>query len=290
MKAITVGIITFNGAHNINQCLKSIKIANDVPDGCKVEFLLVDDGSMTPHLESMRWVQREWQIPVIYHQENLGISKSWNDICNYGNSDYIVLLNDDILVVDNWLTCGLYFLENNDRIGTVGWDFFRIKEEDIDLILNGELIWRDKRTARLLDKQPEFFIKPALDIRSPGCSFMMSREIFNVTNGFDENYKSFYEEFQFGLELTLQGLHNITLPYPGLWHIWGHTFGHHHEKLKPSQRMLQSSMYFKEKWGGDIPEVKGRLMEGIAPTEVKWLDKQLEERSGMIGWEDQEEA
>ena len=69
---------------------------------------------------------------------------------------------------------------------------------------------------------------------------------------------------------------------PHAFHSWARTFETNIEALKPSQRMLESRMYFKEKWDGDIPEVKERLMEGIEPMEVKWLDKNLEEQAGII--------
>ena len=280
MKRITIGIITYNGAYRINYLLTSLKKVNDAPTGCKVELLLVDDGS--PDSNLMSWIAQHWGIPVIFHSENKGISKSWNDICRYGNADYICLLNDDIILVDNWLTSGIYMLENNTNIGIVGWDFNRIIEDDIEEILNGKVPpLRDKNSAKITDDIviPD---KPILSFYAPGCSFMMSRETYEMTGGFDENYISFYEELDLAVQLHKQGIRSITLSSPWLFHSWARTFETNIEALKPSQRMLESRMYFKEKWDGDIPEVKERLMEGIEPMEVKWLDKNLEEQAGII--------
>ena len=283
MKTITIGIPSYNGAYRINNLLTSLKMVNDIPDGYKIEVLLVDDGS--PDIRQMRWIAQHWNVPVIFHAENKGISASWNDIWRYGNSNYICLLNDDIILVDNWLTSGIYMLEHNHSIGIVGWDFQRIIEDDIEGILSGEAApLRDKNSGKMLDSiiLPE---KPKLSFCAPGCSFMMSREIYEMTEGFDENYISFFEESDLAVQLHKKGIRSITLDSPLLFHLWARTFETNVEALKPSQRMLESRMYFKEKWDGDIPEVKARLMEGIELMEVRWLDKNLEEQSGIIGWE-----
>ncbi len=283
MKTITIGIITFNGAYRINYLLTSLAKANDIPNGYKIELLLVDDGS--PDSDQMNWIAQHFKVPVIFHAENKGISASWNDICMYGNPDYICLLNDDIMLVDNWLTSGIYMLENNASIGIVGWDFNRIIEDDINGILSGETApYRDKNSGKIID---EIIIpdKPTLSFYAPGCSFMMSRETYERTDRFDETYISFFEELDIAVQLHKQGVRSITLNHPRLFHLWARTFETNLEALKPSQRMLESRMYFKKKWGGDIPEVKERLMEGIEPMKVKWLDENLDEQSGILGWE-----
>ncbi|KKN62427.1 hypothetical protein LCGC14_0512240 [marine sediment metagenome] len=283
MKIILIGIPTFNGAYRINHLLTSLKKVHDIPVGYKIELLLVDDGS--PDSDQMNWIARHFGVPVIFHAENKGISASWNDICMYGNPDYICLLNDDIMIVDNWLTSGIYMIEHNPIIGIVGWDFNRIIEDDIEGILNGKAApFRHKNSAKIMDAIiiPD---KPMLSFYAPGCSFMMSRDTYEMTDGFDENYKSFFEEVSFSVQLHNQGVRSITLNHPRLFHLWARTFETNVEALKPSQRMLESRMYFKQKWDGDIPEVKARLMEGIEPMEVKWLDENLEEQSGILGWD-----
>lgn len=283
MKTILIGIPTFNGAYRINYLITSLRKVNDLPDGYKMEILLVDDGS--PESDPMNWIAQHFSVPVIFHMENKGISASWNDICRYGNADYICLLNDDIMLVDNWLTSGIYMLEQNDSIGVVGWDFNRIIEDDIELILDGKVApLRDKNSAKIVESIviPD---KPTLSFYAPGCSFMMSRATYEMTDGFDENYISFFEECDLAVQLHNQGICSMTLNSPFLLHLWARTFETNIETLNPSQRMLSSRMYFKKKWDGDIPEVKARLMEGIEPMEVKWLDKNMEEQSGIIGWE-----
>lgn len=288
MKTITVGIITYNGPHRVNQCLKSIHKWNDIPNGYKVEIMLVDDGSTASYVGSTAWVSQHWNVPVVFHAENKGISASWNDICRWGNSNYIVMLNDDILVNKHWLTCGIYFLDNNDKIGTVGWQQTRILDEDIELILESEEpveIKRDKFTSKLVEKM-EYKQVPEMDMFSAGCCFLMKREVYEMTDGFDETYKSYYEESDLGVQLLSKILPSFRIPYCYLYHSWGKTFSENTEFLKPSIRMVKSRMYFKEKWGGDIPEIKVRLMERIEPMEVKWLDKNLEEQSGIMGWEE----
>ena len=131
MKSITIGIITFNGAHRVHNLLRSIEKWNDVPSGYRVHTVLVDDGSTGGKRDESLWVATHHQVPLLPHNGNKGISKGWNDCCNYADSNIIVLLNDDILVAPNWLTCMTHFLDNNPHAAAVGWSFYFIVSADI---------------------------------------------------------------------------------------------------------------------------------------------------------------
>ncbi len=227
MKSITIGIPTVNGPNRINNCLESIFKWNDVPSiasshgtlkhDYKVDLMMLDDGSKPTNVESMVWLSKFYNIPVLIHKENMGISKSWNDLANQGNSDIIVLLNDDILVSKNWLTSMCYFLENNDNAGGVGWSFYFITEMDIPTILEADkplMIDRDPFTKELkheimtIDEAIEqrlfqFAGQPGKVMCATGCSFALCRDKYLLTNGFDERMKSFHEETLTGDRIVL---------------------------------------------------------------------------------------
>lgn len=285
-KTVTVGIITFNGAQRVHNLLSSIEKWNDRPEGYQVDLLLVDDGSHEPHLQSTLWVSKHHQIPVLFHSENKGISKSWNDICQYGNSDIIVLLNDDILVSQDWLTCMVYFLEQNPRAGAAGWNFHFIVEADVPAILEADEpidIYRDPHDKRLLSQRhqpkPE---RPVRIMAATGSCFAFRRECYEMVSGFDEQFVSFYEETDFGTSLAAAGYPSFQLPHPLLYHQWGKTFEENASVLNPAKLMSNSRRAYKEKWGGDTDVTHPRFMDVIEPSEVHWLDAELNEQKAII--------
>lgn len=275
MKTITIGIPTFNGSHRLNNCLESIEKWNDVPEGCKVDILLLDDGSHEPKRSESFWVASHHNVPIIPHKENMGISKSWNDLCQYGNSDYIVLLNDDILVSRNWLTAGLFFLEKNKQVGAVGWDQYFIIPSDVDVILEADEppeIYRHPETKELLTKsQRPYSDQPYRIMAATGSCFMFSREKYEVVDGFDERFISFYEETDFGTKLAEQGYPSYMLHYPRLYHLWSATFAENEVILKPSKIMDESRRKYREKWDGDTDQTNPRFMGKIPEFEVDYL-------------------
>jgi GT2 family glycosyltransferase len=285
MKNVLIGIITFNGAHRVYNCLQSIKKWDDIPEGYKVDILVVDDGSHEPKKSEMMWVSQHCQIPVLFHAENQGISSAWNDICRFGNSEFIILLNDDILVSKHWLTCMVYFLEkNHDAVGACGWNFYFTVNEDIPQILEADeplIIRREPITKAQLSDYPSPH-NPGRVMAATGSCFAFSRERYEQAGGFDENYKSFYEETCFGTMLASLGYASFMLPYPYLYHLWGQTFAENPTILKPQIRMNQSRMYYKEKWNGDIDYTHPKFMNKIKPVEVTWLDENLEPQKAVI--------
>lgn len=313
MKSITIGIPTVNGPDRINNCLESIYKWNDVPSitsshgtlkhDYKVDVMILDDGSVRTNVESMVWLSKFYNIPVLIHKENMGISKSWNDLANQGNSDIIVLLNDDILVSENWLTSMCYFLENNQKVGGVGWNFYFITEMDIPLILESDkplMIDRDPFSKELrheimsineaIDKGLfQFAGQPGKVMCATGCCFAIRREIFElVEGGFDERMKSFHEESAMFTELSTLGYPSYMLPEFVLYHEWSATFKTN-PHLEAKKRMVESRKIYCEKF--NVPEkykdnpfeyTDPLIMGKLTPTLIRWLDRDFNEKEAVI--------
>jgi len=254
MKNILIGIPTYNGAHMMANCIRSIKKWDDVPDGYKVDILLLDDGSsVLEKKEESIWCARHWNLPIIPHVDNMGISKSWNDLCQFGNYDVHVLLNDDILVSQNWLTSMVYFLDNNPQAGMVGWNQDFIKFTDSEVILEKDYpvrFYRDPRTKNEFEgKNWDLSDKPGCMMVATGSAFAFRRDTYEIADGFDERYFSMYEEMDFGTTLTELGYPSYMLHYQRLYHILSATFAAN-PHLDGTRQIIESREKYVEKWGG----------------------------------------
>ncbi len=313
MKSITIGIPTVNGPNRINNCLESIYKWNDIPSivnskgtlkhNYKVDVMILDDGSNRANVESMVFLSKFYNIPVLIHKENMGISKSWNDLANQGNSSIVVLLNDDILVSENWLTSMCYFLENNDNAGGVGWNFYFITEMDIPAILESEkslMIDRDPFTKELrnevmtIDEAIEqglfqFTGQPGKVMCAVGSCFALKREVFElIDGGFCEEMLSFSEESLMFSQLSALGYPSYMLPEFVLYHEWSATF-RTNPHLEASKRMIESRKIYCEKF--DVPEeyadnpfeyTDPLIMGKLNKTLIKWIDRDFNEKEAII--------
>jgi len=77
----------------VESCLKSIE-ANSKD----YELIIIDDGSSL-----MTGFLRDEATTYIRHKENMGIAPSWNDGIKLARGEYLAIVNDDIVVHEDWL-------------------------------------------------------------------------------------------------------------------------------------------------------------------------------------------
>ncbi len=269
MSRITIGITTYNGAARVEQLLQSIKLrttTNDLDNN--IDIILVDDGSPNP-LQTKQ-VFDAWSaiLPISYieHKQNLGISAGWNTASRAKNNEYVILVNDDVIVSSgSWIDAMIHPLKNSTGIGGVGVNWHAFLDEDVDSLLASETSDRDvvPRDPGSKAKTPERRnyeeCGPGRVMCPSGQLFAFRRSDFDAIGGFDEKYKSFFEESDFFTAIAAKlGKIGMQINWPMCWHRWSATFGTNPE-LMAGQRMAASRKWYIEKWNvppkfhGDIP-------------------------------------
>ena len=254
-------------------------------------------------LEELKQVCEKFNIPLVVHDKNYGIPKAWNTLTNYYDSDFMVLLNDDIQISDsNWLKCMIYFLENNENVGAAGWPLFHMKADGTS------------------DSKPDYNGNPALVGAPVGCAFAFRKSSYDlVPNGFPEILPSFYEEIWFGFELAKIKYPSYMIPFPAVEHWGSQTFAKNPELsiAKPNPEVLSFEKYREimskkypmsriepvpgyvyrmdysrvifalhfgvdDYWESPQQAVHERYVYSLQGREGKWLDKDLKEKQGKI--------
>jgi GT2 family glycosyltransferase len=106
---IPVYILNYSLLHYTGNCIGSVR--EHTPEG-HYEIVVVDNGSpMKPPSPDSYYAQK-----VIVNQENLGVTKAWNQGIRASVGEYIVLLNNDVQVFDHWLDDMLMGLEAYDLV------------------------------------------------------------------------------------------------------------------------------------------------------------------------------
>ncbi len=276
MTRVLVGIPTYNGAHRVDLLLQSISMRT----GKNIDYNIVicDDSGKKEHQEKTRSVVDKWssELPVslLINDKNMGVAKSWNRIIKSEDSQYIILINDDIIVAQDWLENMVYFLDNNHNTGAVIYDCLFINEEDIQQLLSSKsptIKPRDPFTRKQIDNfDYNKDISPIRCMVGWGCLFGFRRDVYDLVGGFDENYFAYFEEYDFLTNLASQGYPNYILIYPRNWHIWSATSKDAPE-LNIGTTFETSRKYYVNKWNEDHIAANSRYMSKIPFQKIKWI-------------------
>jgi len=125
---IGIGAPTYNSVSRLEQLLTSLEFYKDDSLNCEVKTVILDDGTKDiEKREGVRELALRFGTDFIQHETNLGIPAAWNSLTNhFKDISYMVLFNDDISVSQNWLRNFLYFMENNKKVGACGFQIVHI--------------------------------------------------------------------------------------------------------------------------------------------------------------------
>ena len=310
---ILVGITNYADTDHLEMLLQSIRWYTY--DNIEFDLVVCDDGTRAMSFQDARnrnidpialadktaEVCKRFGAALIEHEQNRGIPSAWNTLCNAGNSntEIIVLLNNDLLMVPDWLKVMVHFLDTNKDNPHVGSCYFNPHQpwpkDDMRAILPllahrlpGAI---DQVTREpLVSNHPEAHGIPHLAddegvgqglgrVMCPaGCSFAFRKEVYEEVGPFDERLTSFHEESDWGTRAAAKGRASFGFPYPRPYHAHGFTFGVSPE-LRASERMRASRRLYREIWNvpQHVPDdkyfnyVNKKLMSQIPPVTLKFL-------------------
>ena len=112
MKKVSVIILNWNGRKLLEQFLPNVlkySLANDC------EVVVADNGSSD---NSVTFLEKNFpDVPLILFDKNYGFAEGYNKAIRQVDSQYVVLLNSDVEVSENWLsTLVLYMDEHSDTV------------------------------------------------------------------------------------------------------------------------------------------------------------------------------
>jgi GT2 family glycosyltransferase/Flp pilus assembly protein TadD len=243
-KRISIVILTFNQLEYTKKCVESIRKHTPVPH----EIIFVDNASKDG---TIKWLKKLTQenpnFKLIENKKNLGFSKGCNQGITASSGEYILLLNNDILVTEGWLSGMLECINSSPDIGVVGpmtnniSGLQRVLSADYGDMGNLEgyaRAFREKNRYRRI-----------LTRRIVGFCMLFRRELVEKIGLLDETFGSGnYEDDDFCLRLSLEGYRNL---------IAGDVFVHHYgsrsfigNRIDYNSSMLANRKIFNEKWNG----------------------------------------
>ncbi len=239
---VSIVIPVYNQFAYTYACLKSIaKNSGDI----QYEVIIADDCStdLTQHIK-----KAISGIRVIRTKENLRFLRNCNNAARQAKGKYILFLNNDTQVMDNWLQPLITLMESSDDIGMVG---SKLIYPDGHLQEAGGIVWKDASAWNFghLDDptKPEYMYVREVDYVS-GASIMIRSELWEKLKGFDERYApAYYEDTDLAFMVRDKGFRVMYQPLSVVVHYEGVSNGTDtNEGLKSYQTKNREK--FLEKW------------------------------------------
>ena len=127
---MSVIISAFNEEKYIGRCLRSLLKQNISDD--LYEIIVINDASedRTDFALELFCDPRKSIIKVLKNEENLGLPSSLNKAINFSNCEYLVRVDADDWVSQDFLKILYCFLENNSYMDAVACDYFIANDKE----------------------------------------------------------------------------------------------------------------------------------------------------------------
>jgi len=120
MPRVAISLVTWNGLKYLPQCFNSI-LSQTYQDW---SLCVLDNGSTDGsakyirELDLTKRLQKD-RLEIIYQPSNLGFASAHNLVVNSTSSDYVLVLNQDVILDPNFLKIIVNFLDNHPNVGGV---------------------------------------------------------------------------------------------------------------------------------------------------------------------------
>lgn len=183
LPVISVVIPCYNQAKFLSEALDSVLAQTYVDWECVV----VDDGSIDNTRDvAMMYCTKDVRVKYIY-QSNAGLSAARNAGVGHSLGRYILPLDSDDIIGENYMKLAMNVFENNDKLTIV------YSRANLFGVKKGE--W----------KLPAFSIERMLGRNCIFCSAFYRRVDFDRVGGYNTNMKYGFEDWDFWLSLLQEG-------------------------------------------------------------------------------------
>ncbi len=273
---VSIIILTFNQLPLTKECLDSIA---RYTRGIDYEVIVVDNGSKdkTPAYLK-RWAKKSPNHHIILNKTNKGFAGGNNQGVKKAKGNYLLLMNNDIVVSEGWLTGMVEAINRDASVGVVGpmTNFIsgRQQEKEVAYKTLDEFhafakAYREKNRGRVLAVH-----------RLVGFCMMIKKEVIEKIGVLDERFgKGNFEDDDFCLRAILEG-YRLAIAREVFVHHYGNS-SFTGNNLDYVEMFSKNREIFLEKWK-DLQEPLPIWLE-ILLEKACW-----EEKSG--NYDGQEEA
>lgn len=183
MPLVSIIVPCYNQAQYLDECLQSV-VNQTYQDW---ECIIIDDESLDNTAEVVsKWANKDIRFKYLF-QENAGVCKARNLGIHNSNGTFILPLDADDYISENYLEACIKSIENTKS-----------------KIVFGRVSFFGEKTNELI-LQNTVEIKDLLEFNKIHCSGLFRKEDFFKTGGYDENMKFGFEDWELWINILKDG-------------------------------------------------------------------------------------
>ncbi|GAB6113471.1 glycosyltransferase [Desulfomicrobium salsuginis] len=233
-KLVTIIIPVFNNANLTKNCINSI-----YKHTTNFELIIIDNGSTDQTSSILK--QYNSNIKVISNIDNRGFARACNQGAHAADTKYLLFLNNDTIVTENWLTYLLLTAESDESIGCVGSKLLYMDNTIQHCGVVFDTANRPYHIYQGLSSQHPVANKKRTFKSITGACLLISKKLFFEFGPFDENFTNGFEDVDLCLKLHKNGHAIYYEPKSVVFHIESQTEGRF-------LHSIDNTNYFLSKW------------------------------------------
>lgn len=217
MVKLSIIILSFNTKKLTLDCIRSIfRIYKKNIENNELEIVVSDNDSKDGTIEEIEKIK---EVRLVKNSKNFGFSKGNNLGERKANGKYILFLNSDTEIKDDGFVKMIDFMDKNEKIGVLGAKL---------LNPNGKPQKSCGNFYTFFNLLFTIFGKDTFVRKSPnsiqevdwisGASFMMRKDVFDKTGGFDEDFFMYIEDMELCYRVKKMGYKTYFYPNIKLIH------------------------------------------------------------------------
>lgn len=209
---VTIGVINHNGADTLPATLQSLNTLNYPA----YEVMVVDDGSTDG---SREWVEEHHpEFQCISLGKNRGAAAARNEIIRRAETDYVLILDNDIVIEEDTLNCLMYVMRLVPKAAVCHPELRDPGDPEVYHYNGG---WNHFLCALVPRRKPEPGERRPVYEVFPGCgggAMLLDRQAALQVGAFDEDFFFNMEDGDFTARLTLAGYLVLNVPGAVAYH------------------------------------------------------------------------
>lgn len=262
-KKIAIVIVIYNAQDYLPDLFGSLRNTRICED-TKYEIIVVDNGGTRIDLRMFTNKFANMRIKVIENKENIGFAKG----CNVGirealksNSDYIILLNQDMVVESDWLVELVRQCHPEELSGATRDPAIDFPDSRVGAVQSMIMLWDEKDKIQTSGNKIHFlgfgysgdYKHPTSDIRYPtsdivyasGAAMLIKREVLEKIGLLDEDLQAYHEDLDLGWRMRLAGYKIKHASKSIVYHKYSFTKNNEKYYLMERNRLIVLLKYYK---------------------------------------------
>ncbi len=213
-------LINYNGWSDLARCLPTV-IADS--SGHDYEIIVVDNCSTDDSAQKI--VQEFPQVHLIRNNTNNGFGAGNNLAARVAKGEYLAFLNADTIVAKSWLEELIRAMQYSPDIGIATSKVLLMSEPNRINACGNNVHITGLTLCRGAGREEHAFPNPDQVSAASGAAFIMRKDLFLETGGFDEAFFMYVEDTDLSLRVQLAGYKIQFVPSSVVYHDYALTFG-----------------------------------------------------------------